>query len=189
MPTLLPRRPGALPYEKCPNPSSFHSLLPLVLWKGNQLICFQSYSIVLLIFEYHMNRIIVFLKFFYKWLFSLKIVRCIRVVAYSNCSLPHIVLSLWISHSLMYLPGLVSSKGKATSCAMLLSLSFLPLQDLGLLILCCPPWRYFFLNTLPSSSSFYVESWSTDICLSLSKAYAFRNFSSTSSRHFKDENA
>lgn len=103
--TLLPHRPGALPYEKCPNPSSFQSLLPLVLWKGNQLIYFQSYSIVLLIFELHMNRIIVFLNFFYKWLFSLKIVRCICVTAYSNCSLPHIVLYLGISHSLMYLPG------------------------------------------------------------------------------------
>lgn len=55
--------------------------------------------------DFHMTRIIVYLKLFYKWLFSLKIVRYIHVLAYRNSTLPHVVLYLRISHSLMYLPG------------------------------------------------------------------------------------
>ena len=56
---LLPHRSRALLYQKGPYPSLLSISTPSVLWKGNQLIYFQSCSLVLCIFELHTNGVTV----------------------------------------------------------------------------------------------------------------------------------
>lgn len=62
--------------------------------------------LILPIFELHLNRIIIFFNCFTNGFSFTQIVRFTHVIAYRNSSLPHVVLYLRISHSLIYLPSL-----------------------------------------------------------------------------------
>lgn len=99
---LLPHRSRAWPYHKGPYPSSFQSLFPSVLWKGNQFTSKANFAYFWTSSEQNHSLF----QLFYNGFSFTQIVRFTHVIAYRNSSLPHVVLYLRISHSLIYLPSL-----------------------------------------------------------------------------------
>lgn len=85
MPALSPHRSRALPHQKCLYPSSFQSL-PLL--SSEKVTYFQSYVLVLSIFELDMNGIIVYtLLGFFPQYCAIYSCYCLRVQS-THCHIP-----------------------------------------------------------------------------------------------------